>query len=239
MTDNITNAIIPLTACRPHPANYNRHDTAQITDLRASLRAFGQVRSIVVQVDPDRIQSEPLAHPQPAAAPSVDPLASVAYLIVAGHGLIEAARLENLPTLRADIIPATWSPVKVLAYLAADNELARRGDPDQAQLAALVAQVNAEADANLAALAAGSAERLAEMLAAELQDVDTGGGASLNPNSPSLIRLVVDMADVQLVESAIAATGESNRSAAITELCRSYLRAKGQLDRIPEGAVAS
>jgi hypothetical protein len=95
MTDQITNAIIPLAACRPHPANYNRHDDAQIADLRNSLRAFGQVRSIVVQAEDPSLRGGP----QPdEAIPS--------YLIVAGHGLIEAARLEGLPTLRADIIPA-------------------------------------------------------------------------------------------------------------------------------------
>jgi ParB-like chromosome segregation protein Spo0J len=212
MTD-IINTVIPLAACRPHPANYNRHDADQITDLRTSLRRFGQVRSVVVQA------------------------ASDGYVIAAGHGIIEAAQLEGLTSLRADIIPADWPPAKVLAYLAADNELARRGDPDEGQLAELVAHVKAEADDELAALAAGSAERLAEMLAAELQDAE-GGGERGELSTPSLIRLVVDVANVGMLERAIAATGETNRGEAIAEIFRSYLRAKGQLDGTTEDAAA-
>jgi hypothetical protein len=90
---DIRNAVIPLTACRPHPANYNRHADAQITDLRASLRTFGQVRSVVVQIDPDSILSEP------AVILSGGPQAAVeGYLIVAGHGLI-AVTLERWATM--------------------------------------------------------------------------------------------------------------------------------------------
>jgi ParB-like chromosome segregation protein Spo0J len=213
MTD-IRNAIIPLTACRPHPDNYNRHDAGQIVDLRTSLRRFGQVRSVVVQAAAD------------------------GYVIAAGHGIIEAAQLEGLTSLRADIIPADWPPAKVLAYLAADNELARRGDPDEGQLAELVARVKAEADDELAALAAGSAERLAEMLAVELQDAESGGERR-ELSTPSLIRMVVDMANVGMIERAIATTGETNRSVAIAEIFRSYLRAKGQLDGAAEDAATS
>lgn len=175
------------------------------------LRAFGQVRSIVVQAD-----------------------GADGFLIVAGHGLVAAAQAEGWAELRADVVPADWPAAKVLAYLAADNELARRGDPDEGQLAALVAQVAAEADANLASLAAGSEARLAEMLAATLQDVAGDGGAGRELGTPTLLRLVVDVADVGIVERAIAATEETNRGAAIMAVCRSYLRAKGQLDGAAE-----
>lgn len=137
----IVNQVVPLAQCRPHPQNYQRHAPEQIVDLRASLRKFGQVRSIVVQDD-----------------------GADGFFLVAGHGLTEAARAEGLTELRADVIPADWPPVKVLAYLAADNELARRADPDQAQLAALVAQVQA-ADAELAQLAAGGDAALKRLLA--------------------------------------------------------------------------
>jgi len=141
----VQHQVVGVAALRPHPQNYNRHDDGQIADLRASLREFGQVRSIVVQATDDGSQES-------------------GYLIVAGHGLVLAARAEGLAELRADVIPASWPRAKVLAYLAADNELARRGNPDEAQLAALVAQVAQEATAGLAALAAGSAARMAELL---------------------------------------------------------------------------
>lgn len=138
----VENRTVPVGACKPHPGNYNRHDEGQIADLRLSLQKFGQVRSIVVQDD-----------------------GAGGYLLVAGHGLHAAAAAEGLTELRADVIPADWPPVKVIAYLAADNELARRGSPDEAQLAELVRQIEEEADAELARLAAGGEERLKELLA--------------------------------------------------------------------------
>jgi len=149
----VTNRSIDVALCKPHPMNYNRHDEAQIADLRASLRRFGQVRSIVVQED-----------------------GAGGFLLVAGHGLHQAARLEGLTELRADVIPPEWPPVKVVAYLAADNELARRGAPDEAQLAALLVRVQEEADEELARLAAGSAQELERLLAAQAEAEDPLAG---------------------------------------------------------------
>ena len=113
---DVVNRMVKLAQCRPHPRNYNQHSTAQLEDLRSSLRRFGQVRSIVVQAAADG-----------------------GYLLVAGHGIVAAASLELYTELRADVIPATWSEMQVLAYLAADNELGRQSNPDIAQLAAVVA----------------------------------------------------------------------------------------------------
>jgi len=137
----VVNRAVRVGDCRPHPKNYNQHAPEQIANLRVSLRRFGQVRSIVVQ------ETE------------------TGYLLVAGHGIHRAAWLEGLDTLRADVIPAGWDEPRVLAYLAADNELARLGKPDEAQLAALVAEVKAKADAELATLAAGTEARLQKLLA--------------------------------------------------------------------------
>ena len=138
----IINRLIPLALCDAHERNYNKHSDAQIADLRESLRQFGQVRSIVVQ-----------AHKH-----------AKRFTIVAGEGISTAARLEGFKELRADVIPASWSKARVLAYLAADNELARHGDPDQDQLAAIVRDVmEAEGEA-LAQLAAGEKRALDALL---------------------------------------------------------------------------
>lgn len=139
---DILNQTVALADCRDNPRNYNQHSPEQIANLAASLRQFGQVRSVVVQDDP-----------------------AGGYVIVAGHGVITAARRLGWPSLRADVIPADWPPDRVLAYLAADNELARASSPDDAQLAALVAELAEQGDAELARLAAGSAARLEELLA--------------------------------------------------------------------------
>jgi len=151
----VGNAVVSVGALTPHPRNYNQHSQEQVADLRRSLRRFGQVRSIVVQAqaDPGR------------------------WLIVAGHGIVAAARAEGIESLRADVIPADWNDAMVLAYLAADNELARQGQPDEAQLAALLRDVQAQADRELAALAAGSEARLTEMLAT----LDGGAAGDAEP----------------------------------------------------------
>lgn len=146
MTDSgvtgVANQVVKTGELVPHPRNYNRHSPEQLGRLRASLRRFGQVRSVVVQA-----------------------LDGGGYIIVAGHGLVEAAKAEGWTEVHADVIPADWPEVKVLAYMAADNELARLADPDQEQLAALVAKVRAEGDDELAALAAGTDELMKKLLA--------------------------------------------------------------------------
>lgn len=49
MKDEVVNRIVDVASLTPHPRNYNAHSDGQIGDLRASLKRFGQVRSIVVQ----------------------------------------------------------------------------------------------------------------------------------------------------------------------------------------------
>jgi len=133
---------IEVGLCYPNPRNYQRHGAEQIANLRTSLREFDQVQCIIVQDD-----------------------GKGRYVLVAGHGVHRAAILERFETLWANIIPADWPAERVLAYMGADNELARQADPDQAQLAALVADVHEKAEHGLAVLAAGSERRLAELAA--------------------------------------------------------------------------
>lgn len=116
----IVNRTLALDALIPHPRNYNQHTESQLARLRASDRRFGQVRSVVVQ----------------EGAPGK-------YLIVAGHGYIEARRAEGHTEVRADIIPATWSAEQVEGYLVADNELARMSQPDTEMLAQLLQEQQA------------------------------------------------------------------------------------------------
>jgi hypothetical protein len=136
----VVNRTVGVGSCYPHPDNYNQHSYEQIVALQESLRVFSQVRSIVVQDD-----------------------GQGGYLLAAGEGIWTAAKREGLETLRADVIPTDWPSERVKAYLAADNELARLGDPDLSQLAALVEDV-ASVDETLARLAAGTGERLAELV---------------------------------------------------------------------------
>lgn len=211
----IVNHTVPAAACRPHPRNYQQHDEGQVADLRESLRVFGQVRSIVVQED-----------------------GAGGYLIVAGHGVAEAARLEGLRELRADVIPASWGPARVLAYLGTDNELARRGMPDEAQLAALVADVEEEAGREMARLAAGGELQhdllsLQQELALALQEQlgqGPGGGAwggIDKVKGGQAIKPVLYPAEVERFERALERTGEPHRGKALMILVDHYLGQDG------------
>jgi len=101
---------VTISDYQPHPRNYNRHPADQIKRIAHSLSTFGQVRSIV---------------------------AWRGY-ILAGHGVVEAARSLGWQSLQADVLADDYPETKALAYLAADNELSRLSDPDAAQLAAIL-----------------------------------------------------------------------------------------------------
>jgi DNA modification methylase len=138
---HIISAVIALADCTAHERNYNRHPDSQVADIAESLQTFGQVKPIVV-------------HAQ----------ANGKYAIIAGQGVALGARKLGWERIEARVLPAQWSKTKALAYLAADNELARRGDPDQAQLAQIVKDIaDAEGEA-LAKLAAGDANALRDLL---------------------------------------------------------------------------
>jgi ParB-like chromosome segregation protein Spo0J len=133
---------VHLTALRPHPQNYNQHSEDQIGRLIASLETFGQAKDIVIWAPAD---------------------GAGWWYTIAGHGLVEAALRKGWTTLRATDKTMDWTETEAVAYLAADNELARLADPDEAALAALAASL-ANVDAELAALAVGTEERLRELL---------------------------------------------------------------------------
>ena len=119
-TQSVQHAIVALDALTPHPRNYRRHGETQLARLGASLARCGQVRSIVVQDGSDG-----------------------RYLLVAGHGLAEAARVNGYTELHADIIPPTWTDAQVTGYLIADNESSRAADDDLTQLAAMLEEQRA------------------------------------------------------------------------------------------------
>jgi len=106
---------IALSAVRPNPKNYRVHTETQLRNIASSLTRFGQGRSIVCQEQPDGT-----------------------YLLVAGHGVFEAARRLGYQELRADLLPASWDDSMVSGYLVADNKLSDAGHDDQEKLLALL-----------------------------------------------------------------------------------------------------
>lgn len=153
-TQGVQHATVALDRLTPHPRNYRRHSESQVARLGASLARFGQVRSIVCQEGADG-----------------------RYLLVAGHGLTEAARANGYTELRADVIPATWTPTQIEGYLIADNETTRGADDDLVQLAAMLEEQRAAGE-HLEALGY-SDEELAALLNdlsnAELVSGEDGG----------------------------------------------------------------
>lgn len=197
------NQVIRLADYAPHPRNYNQHGAEQIDKLAASLAAFGQVRSVVVWRG----------------------------WFLAGTGLALAAKSLGWSELRADVLPDDYPEDRALAYLAADNELARQSDPGLAQLAAILEE-NAAADgALLLAIGYSDAEYdrlLSELEVTALSDATPPEGKRLAVETSKQIRAVLYTDDVRDFERAILATGERNRAAALLTVCRFYLDNHGE-----------
>jgi DNA modification methylase len=160
----IVNQLVPIAALHPHPRNYRQHPDAQLEQLGISLARFSQYRSIVVQAQPDGT-----------------------YLLVAGHGLAEAAKRNGITRLRADVLPADLDADTIEGILIADNLTTLLAEDDTVLLAELLQEQrdagydlesmgfsNAALDALLADLAN---ERLSEH---DITDPD-GGGDDFDP----------------------------------------------------------
>lgn len=102
--------IVALDTLKPHKRNYNKHPEHQVKRLVASLRKFGQRK----------------------------PITTWRNTVLTGHGVFLAAK--QLAWKEIDIAPCPdeWTEEMALAWLAADNELARLADPDLAQLAEII-----------------------------------------------------------------------------------------------------
>ncbi len=133
------NKVVSLARLVPHARNYKQHPKAQIDNLVLSLQRFGQGRSIVVQDGPEKL------------------------VIVAGHGIVEAATALQWQEIRADILPADWSPEQITGYLIADNLHAQQATDDDTLLAHLL-QEQQDAGFDLASLGSDD-ETLRQMLA--------------------------------------------------------------------------
>jgi DNA modification methylase len=118
------NQRVKLDKIKSHHRNYNRHPEHQVARIALSLKKFGQVRSIVVWKN----------------------------TILAGHGVVEAARSLGWRDIAADVLPEDYPEHLALAYVAADNELSRLSDPDQAALAAILEESKAADDELLQAI---------------------------------------------------------------------------------------
>jgi ParB-like nuclease family protein len=159
-TTPIANSTVALDTLAPHPRNYRSHPADQIRKLASSLRRFGQVRSIVVQEQ----------------SPNH-------YLIVAGHGIVDAAKQLHWQTLRADVLPSSWTESQVEGYLVADNLHVLGADDDLVVLTQLL-QEQAQSGDDLSSVGSSFAD-LNDLLA-QLQEEDTGTPEYAPPPMPPI-----------------------------------------------------
>lgn len=143
--------IIHLADYHPHPRNYNRHSATQVERIAKSLQKFGQVRSVVVWRN----------------------------FFLAGHGVREAALSLGWDSLRADVLPDEYDETLALAYVAADNELARMSDPDQEQISAILSEIKAF-DEELLQATGFSNDEFDRLLAA-VGGLDSGDSSDAKP----------------------------------------------------------
>jgi len=98
---------VPIDELTPHPANYREHEDAQLEHLTASLKEHGIYRNIVVAND---------------------------GTILAGHGLVEAARKIGAKVLPVTRLACGPDDPQALKVIAGDNEIAKLGKVDDRTL---------------------------------------------------------------------------------------------------------
>ena len=106
--------LVRLDELHAHPSNYRSHPQPQLAHLAQSMREHGVYRNVVIASD---------------------------GTILAGHGVVEAAReagLDHIAAVRLDLAP---DDPKARKLLAADNELSRLADDDVDALAALLTEI--------------------------------------------------------------------------------------------------
>jgi DNA modification methylase len=105
---------VTIADLEPHPDNPKTHPTKQINELAKSLVKFSQVKNVVVWNN----------------------------RIIAGHGVIEAAKKEGVLTLKALDI-SHWPEEKATEFMLADIRLPDMGVYDEAAMAEALREIDA------------------------------------------------------------------------------------------------
>jgi len=108
-----------ISALTSHPSNYRRHPEHQLAILRESLRVHGQQKPVVITPD---------------------------GTILAGHGLVEAARLEGWESITCHVYDGPYPD----AFVVLDNRASDLAEDDEAALAQLLRDLEAQDQLNAA-----------------------------------------------------------------------------------------
>jgi DNA modification methylase len=112
---------VSIADLHPHPRNDGRHPPDEIAHLRQSIRTHDIYRNVVIAND---------------------------GTILAGHGVVEAARLEGRTQIAARRLPCGPNDPQAIQLLVGDNHIARLRQQDDQALAALLSDLAAH-DADL------------------------------------------------------------------------------------------
>ena len=110
---------IAIDKIKPHPRNYKIHPPEQLEHLQQSIKENGIYRNILVAND---------------------------YTILAGHGIVEAAKLLGLtsvPILRLNLPPNSTKSIKLLT---ADNEVSHLAETNAREMSELLKELLVEDD---------------------------------------------------------------------------------------------
>jgi len=113
VTTGIVTELRRIADLRPHPRNYRRHPEHQLDILRESLRVHGQQKPVVITPD---------------------------GTILAGHGLVEAARAEGWSDIACHIYDGPYPE----AFLVIDNRASDLAEDDEEALAELLRDLDAQ-----------------------------------------------------------------------------------------------
>ena len=106
--------LVPISELTPHARNFRAHPERQIAELQASLREYGWARNVVISSD---------------------------NVILAGHGIVEAARRNGHTSIPVYRLGLRGDDPKAEKFLVLENTVSRLAEDDNEQLAALLADV--------------------------------------------------------------------------------------------------
>lgn len=109
--------LVEISKLIPYINNARTHSAEQITKLRSSLREFGFINPVIIDSD---------------------------YNVIAGHGRIEAAKLENIKEVPCVLVDYL-TPAQKRAYIIADNRMAMDAGWDEELLKIEIEALQAEA----------------------------------------------------------------------------------------------
>jgi hypothetical protein len=166
---------LPVSMLDGHRRNYRSHPPEQIKHLVASLQRFSQVKDIVVRKNPHNER----------------------YTVIAGHGVVEAARACFLPELSCVVVPESWSDQECEAYLVADNHISQGAVDDDALLVQLLTE-QSNAGYDLASLGSDeeSLRQMLESLGDEYLAGDEGEEDEVSDELPEEVETRARLGDV-------------------------------------------